>query len=630
MESAITSALTPPDARTRRLPGRALGACVAVAVAAWVVRCVVTAAGWFYWDDLSLYATAKAESNPFALLLRVHDGHVMPGAWLIEWLLAHAAPLNWAAAVAVVALLHAVALAAVGRALWILASLRGAPVGAAAVAVPLALYGFAPLVLPAGTWVAASLNALPLHAALALGVAHLVRAVHGDSAHPGRDALVAAASVVVGGCFTERAMFIVPAGVLVLLAMALAGRGAGRPGAWVRALVPSIIATGIGVVVYFVATSSEDLTPPDEPSLPGVGEALKSTYIDVVLPALAGGPWRWDRWHPGPPFADPDALAIAAGVVVAAGVLVWTYLRRGAGAWLWMPVAVYPIAPALALAFARSGPETAAVVANTMRHVSELSVLIALCATLVATFPRMGSVAGADTGAARAEGANGQAGATRAPAWRIGAAVAAVLLIASSAVTHVSYARSWSEQPSRDYFAGLRDTAVERGEGNPLPDQAVALNVLLPVVAPNHMLSRLVDGVPGYPEIRNWATDPVLLGDDGRPRETEMLELRHITQGPEEGCGTRIPAGGEPVQIPLDGPLIEREWVVQLNYFASADGTVDLSLGSGEAETVPVTAGLGQVTVLITGDGESLGVAPSGEVGDMCVASGPIGGLLPK
>ena len=616
MEPTITSALTPPDARTRRLPGKALGACVAVAVAAWIVRCVVTAAGWFYWDDLSLYATAKAESNPFVLLLRVHDGHVMPGAWLIEWLLAHVAPLNWPAAVAVVALLHAVALAAVGRALWILASLRGAPVNAVAVAVPLALYGFAPLVLPAGTWVAASLNSLPLHATLALGVAHLVRAVHGTSAHPGRDALVAAVAVVIGGCFTERALFIVPAGVLVLLAMLLAGRGAERPGAWVRALVPPIIATGIGAIVYFVATSGQDLTPPNEPSLPGVGEALKSTYIDVVLPALAGGPWQWDRWHPGPPFADPSILAIVSGVVVAVGVLAWTYLRRGAGAWLWMPVAVYPIAPALALAFARSGPETAAVVANTMRHVSELSVLIALCATLVVTFPGKRGAAGAD--------------AKRAPAWRIGAAVAAVLLIASSAVTHVSYARSWSDQPSRDYFAGLRETAAERGEGNPLPDQAVALNVLLPVVAPNHMLSRLVDGVPGYPEVGHWATDPVLLGDDGRPRETEMLELRHIAQGPEEGCGTRISAGAEPVQIPLDGPLIEREWVVQLNYFASADGTVDLSLGSGEAETVPVTAGLGQVTVLITGDGEALGVAPSAEVGDMCVASGPIGGLLPK
>ena len=630
MEPAINSALTPTDSRTRRLPGRALGACVAVAVAAWVVRCLVTAVGWFYWDDLSLYAAAKAESNPIALLLRVHDGHVMPGAWLLEWLLAHAAPLNWAAAVAVATLLHAVALAAVGRALWILASLRGAPVRAASVAVPLALYGFAPLVLPAGTWVAASLNALPLHAALALGVAHLVRAVHGSSARPGRDALVAAGAVVAGGCFTERAVFIVPAAVLVLVAMLLAGRGADRPGAWVRALLPPVIATGVGAIVYFLATSGQDVTPPNEPSLPGAGEALKSTYVDVVLPALAGGPWQWDRWHPGPPFADPSIFAIVAGLVVAAGVLACTYLRRGAGVWLWMPVAVYPIAPALALAFARSGPETAAVIANTMRHVSELSVLIALCATLVATFPGKGSATGQAAGAARPETVAAEADAARAPAWRIGAAVAAALLIASSAVTHVSYARSWSEQPSRDYFAGLRATAAERGEGDPLPDQAVALDVLLPVVAPNHMLSRLVDGVPGYPEIRNWATDPVLLGDDGRPRETEMLELRHIAQGPEQGCGTRISAGAEPAQIPLDGPLIEREWVVQLNYFASADGTVDLSLGGGDAETVPVTAGLGQVTVLITGDGESLGVAPGAEVGDMCVASGPIGGLLPK
>lgn len=617
------------------MPRSALAASVGVGLLAWIVRCWVTAAGWFYWDDLSLYATAKAESNPIGLLFRAHDGHVMPGAWLVEWLLAHAAPLNWAAAVSVAALLHAIALAAVGRALWILVTLRGAPgrpaAAGAAVVLGLALYGFAPLVLPAGTWVAAALNALPLHAAMALAVAHLVRAVYGGARlgpGPGPDAAVAAVAVFIGLCFTERALLILPAAALVLIAMALAGWRATRRGAWIRAIVPSLIVTGIGMIVYFAATSGEDGTPSD-PSLAGLGEALKSTYIDVVLSALAGGPWRWDRWHPGPPFADPSAFAIGAGVVIACAVLALTYLRRGAVVWMWLPVAVYPLAPVFALTVARTGPETAEVIANTMRHVSELAVVIALCAALVLATGRTRGRAGGDEqrpADSRAIGQDQGGG----PAWRIGVAVAAVLLIASSGVSTVSYARSWGEQPSRDYFAGLRETAAERGPDDPLPDQAVALDVLLPVVAPNHMLSRLVDGVDGYPNVEKWSTDPVLLGDDGRPVDTEMLELRHIAQGPEEGCGTRITAGAGGAQIPLDGPLINREWVVQLNYFASADGTVELTLGGGEPETVPVTAGLGQVTVEVVGDGEALGVAPSADVGDMCVASGPIGGLMPK
>lgn len=603
-----------------------------VAVLAWIVRCVVTAVGWFYWDDLSLYATSKAESSPVGLLFKVHDGHVMPGAWLVEWVLAHAAPLNWAAAVAVTALLHAIALAAVGRALWILVTLRGAPnrpaAAGGAVALGLALYGFAPLVLPAGTWVAAALNALPLHAAMALGVALIVRSVFGDGTRAGRDSVLAAVAVVVGAIFTERAMLILPAALLVLAAMALAGWRATGPRAWVRALVPTLVVTVLGAIMYAVTIARDDAQPSDS-SLSGLGDALKSTYIDVVLPALAGGPWRWDRWHPGPPFADPSAFAIAAGVVVAAAVLAFTYLRRRAGAWLWLPIAVYPFATAILLAYARTGPDTAEVVANTMRHVSELAVLIALCAALVAASPRTrGTVGASDQRPTGSGGGEGEPGGGS--AWRIGAAVAAVVLIVSSGVTHVSYALSWSDQPSRTYFAGLRETAAERGEDNPVPEQAVALNVLLPVVAPDHMLSRLVGGVDGYPDVEKWATDPVLLGEDGRPMETAMLELRHIAQGPESGCGTRIPAGSGGTQIPLDGPLIEREWVVQLNYFASADGTVDLSLGDGEPETVPVTAGLGQVTVEITGDGEALGVAPGPEVGDMCVASGPIGGLVPK
>lgn len=619
----------------RTTPRPALTAVVAVAVLAWIVRVVVTSVGWFYWDDLSFLATTRAESNPLELLFRNHDGHIMPAAWLLEWVLNTAAPLDWPVAVAVVAVLHAVALAAVGRAVWlVVGALRGRTGGgpgaagtaavtgraatagspwtaAAAVAVPLAVYGFSPLALPGGTWLAAAVNALPLHAALALGVAHVVCAVLAVDGRGRRHGLLAAAATLVGLLFSERALFVLPAAALVVAALALAGARPARR-RLVSAFGPLLGLTIVWGVLYGVLSRNGEDPAPAQPSWSGAADAFVHTYGQTLVPSFAGGPWSWERWHPGPPFVDPTAVEIVLGIVVACAVGVWTWRVRPRAVWLWLPLVVYPVFPALALALRRTAPDTAAIVANTLRHLSEVSVVAALCAAAVA-------------GLALAER---ERRAAVPPSPALGVAVLLVLT-AASVVTHVEYARSWADQPSRDYFAALRADA-EALDGEPLLDQPVALDVLLPVMGTDNMLSRLVGGVDGYPEIANWTRTPQVIDGEGALRPAEILQLRTVTQGAEPGCGTRIPAGAGPVDVPLDGPLVDRDWTVQFNYFASAEGTVALSLGDGAPVEVPVTAGLGQATVRLLGDGEALTVSPSPGVGDMCVASGPLGGFVPK
>ena len=66
-----------------------------VAVAGVVLRTAVAARGWFYWDDLTLFAQAPDAGGGLAgLLATPHDGHLMPGAWLVEYALAHSAGLS--------------------------------------------------------------------------------------------------------------------------------------------------------------------------------------------------------------------------------------------------------------------------------------------------------------------------------------------------------------------------------------------------------------------------------------------------------------------------------------------------------------------------------------------------------
>lgn len=630
---------------------------IALTVVGLLARLMTTGSGWFYWDDLTLGAQARAAGTPAQLLGRIHDGHFMPGGWVLEWVLAHTAWLNWPVAVGLVGILHAVALAAVATAVWIVVPAdRRTPL---VVGVPMALYALSPIAIPATAWIAAAITALPLHAAMAIASALLVRgfrtAAAAESAPvraagapggraagggPGiraarRDGLLAAAVVLAGLLFSERALAIVPAAVLLLGALHLAapdrshrdghdhrddraGAGPGRVRlAWL--LGPASVLSICWAVMYGKLNTHDEIAPV-EPSWSAFIEALRLTYRDVLLPAAAGGPWTWDRWHPGPPFATPPQLAWLLGAAVAAAVLAYTLARRGRAAWLWAVPAAYPVAPVAALTVARLSPEAAGAIAGTMRHVSEVAVLAALAAALVLS-ARPQRVAAAPT----RDGAVARRGLSP-----VAAVICALMLVASSAVTNGLFARSWAAQPSRTYFANLRAAAETMGPGETLLDQDVALDVLLPVVHPDNTLSRLVGGVDGYPQIAPYARTPLLVDAHGVPRPAEVLELRRTVDGPEPGCGT--PAGDTApaaVRIALDGPLIENLWTVQFGYLATGAGTAQISIGDGPAQLVPLEEGLAQLTVQLVGEGEELRIAVSPEAGKVCLGAARIGGLAP-
>src|ERR1700742_4456893 len=61
-----------------------------------VVRAVLAFRGYFYWDDLILTGRAGTQSLFSApYLFDDHDGHVMPGAFLLAGGITRVAPLNW-------------------------------------------------------------------------------------------------------------------------------------------------------------------------------------------------------------------------------------------------------------------------------------------------------------------------------------------------------------------------------------------------------------------------------------------------------------------------------------------------------------------------------------------------------
>ncbi len=134
----------------------------ALIVVQLVVRAVLAFGGYFYWDDLILIGKAGTHDllSP-SYLFDDHDGHVMPGAFLVAGAIIRLAPLDWTGPAVSLVVLQLLASLALLRALYVILGWR--PV----LLIPLTFALFTPLAVPGFAWWAAALNSLPMLAALA-------------------------------------------------------------------------------------------------------------------------------------------------------------------------------------------------------------------------------------------------------------------------------------------------------------------------------------------------------------------------------------------------------------------------------------------------------------------------------
>ena len=611
-----------------------VGLCALVVVAATAVRTWVAAAGWFYWDDLILHGLAARHPLPDpGFLLTDHDGHLMPGAMALAWVAAHTAPLDFRVPLAQIAVLQLVSGAALARMSWVL--LRGRPV----LLLPLAAALAIPLALPAATWWAAALNSLPLAAAMAGAVAATIRLAETGRR---RHAVTATSATVLGLLFVEKAVIVPVVAAFVLVAWWWLGRaGSVPPGelwrrtraAWAAQAV--VLAAWAAVFVVVVGRlGGRGSFAGGEGTRPGLATLVDHTYRLAVLPTLGGGPWRWDRWHPGPPVADPPVAAVLAGALACAAVLGWALATRRRTGAVWGVAALYPLVSVVLVAVGRAGPDTAAAIVLTLRYHADTAVVLAAAAALALSAPRRHPAQAGPHQEGLSQGPSQGPHPLASPGWRGRArraapavsAVGLVALLVSSAVSTVTYRQTWAEQPSRDYLQPLVSALRERDA--PLLDQDVPWEVLHPVTDPAHRLSTLLTGVDGVPPVGEWTTEPVVIDARGALRPADVVPGRTIPQGPEPGCGHRVgPAGA---RIELDGPLLERDWVVRLHLGADHDGELGVRADTGGETTVPVRAGLGTVYVRIVGGGTGLTLAPRDGLTDLCVGSGPVGVLVPR
>ena len=571
-----------------------------------VIRAVLAFRGYFYWDDLILTGRAGTQGllSP-AYLFDDHDGHVMPGAFLMAGGITRIAPLNWIGPAISLVVLQLLASLALLRALHVILGWR--PV----LLVPLTFALFTPLGVPGFAWWAAALNSLPMLAALAWVCGDAIMLVRTGN----QRCAVTGLLVYVGGLLFFEKAAVIPFVAFTIAALYAHVTGSGSVlGVWRRGLrlwVASLAVTAAWIGVYLVVVDQKRWSF----DVAMTWDLLSRSVTHGIVPGLVGGPWDWQRWAPASPWATPPVVVMMLGWVALAAVVAVSVVRKERIGVVWLTAVGYAIACQIPIYLMRSSRFTALELAQTLRYLPDLVVVLALLAAVGLCAPN-------------------RSGSTWLDASRRRTAVLAccvIFFLASSLYSTATFLRSWRDNPAQPYLqnaqAGL--AAAHAASDAPMLDQEVDPLVLQRVASPENLASHMFALLPDRPEFASATTNLRILDVSGRLVDAKVTWVRTIVPGPSPQCGYLVQPDF-PVKMPLDGPLLPSDWTVEINYLANSDGSMTMSLSEGKEVKVPVRPGLNRVFVRLPGAGDAINVRANTAALSVCIASGPVGFVAPR
>jgi hypothetical protein len=571
-----------------------------------IVRAVLAFGGYFYWDDLILVGRAGTQGllSP-DYLFADHDGHVMPAAFLVAGAITRVAPLNWVGSALSLLVLQLLASLALLRTLHVILGWRPA------LLVPLTFALFTPLGVPGFAWWAAALNSLPMLAAMAWVCGDAILLLRTGNCRY----LWTGLAVYVGGLLFFEKAAVIPFVAFAIAALLAHVTGAGSPvTVWrrgIRLWVPALTVTAAWVAVYLVVVDQKRWSG----DLSMTWDLLRRSVTHGIVPGLVGGPWNWQRWAPASPWGVPPVAVMVLGWVALAAVVALTFARKRRIVWVWLAAVGYVVACQVPIYLMRSSRFTALELAQTLRYLPDLVVVLTLLAAVGLCAPNR-------------PGTQWMASSRR---RSIVVAAATVVFVASSLYSTATFLMSWRDNPAQPYLqnarAGLASAA--RASSAPMLDQEVDPMVLQRVVGPENLASHMFALLHDRPEFASATDDLRMFDSAGRVVDAKVTWVRSIVPGPAPHCGYLVQPD-LPVRMPLDGPLLPADWTAEINYLANSDGSMMMSLSEGVQVKVPVHPGLNRVFVRLPGAGDAIAVSANTAALSVCVASGPVGFLAPK
>ena len=523
----------------------------------------------------------------------------MPGAFLVAGVITRLAPFSWVWPALSLLVLQLLASLALLRTLHIILGRR--PV----LLVPLIFALFTPLTVPAFAWWAAGLNSLPLQAALAWVCGSAILFVRtGDRRHLGSAVLV-----YFGGLLFFEKSAVIPFVAFAVAALLAHVSGESVAAVWRRGRalwVSLLLVTAAWIGVYLVVVDQRRWTL--DPVM--TWDLLRRSVTHAIVPSLAGGPWDWQRWAPASPWGTPGVTVMALGWLVLVAVFAVSWARKLRIGWVWAAAVGYAVACQVPIYLMRSSRFTALELAQTLRYLPDLVVVLALLAAVAFCAPNRPSPR-LDASVPRS----------------VAVALVALAFVASSLYSTVTFLRVWRDSPVPAYVANVR--AGLASGGAPLLDQEVDPLILQRVAWPENLASHMFALMHPRPEFATATTELRMFDSAGRLLDAVVTWVRTIAPGPQPHCGYLVQPDDE-VTMPLDGPLLPADWTAEINYLANNDGTLTMALPEGPPAKVPVRPGLNRVFVRLSGAGAAIKVRADTAALSVCIASGPVGFVAPK
>jgi hypothetical protein len=588
-----------------RSDGKWLGAAVALIAVQLLIRSVLALGGDFYWDDLILVGRAGTNSLLSAqYLFDDHDGHVMPGAFLLAGAITRLAPLDWFAPALSLVLLQLLASAALLRGLQVILGWR--PV----LLIPLTFALFTPLTVPGFAWWAAGLNSLPMLAALAWVCGDAIMLVRtGNRRYAWTGVLVYLGALL----FFEKSA-VIPFVAFTVAALLAWVTGASVADVWrrgIRLWVGLLGVTGAWIGVYLFVVDQRRWSL----DLGMTWDLLWRSVTHGIVAGLAGGPWEWQRWAPASPWATPPVTVMVLGWLVLAGVAGVSLWRKERIGPVWLAAIGYAVACQVPIYLMRSSQFTALELAQTLRYLPDLVVVLALLSAVAFCAPNRASSQRLDASTSRS----------------VVVLVVAAAFVGSSLYSTATFLRVWRDSPVPGYLDNARSgMAAVDPLGAPLLDQEVDPMIMQRVAAPENLASHMFALLPDRPEFSSATTELRVLDSTGRLRDALVTWVRTIVPGPAPHCGYLVQTEESEVVMPLDGPLLPADWTAEINYLANSEGSLTMSLAEGIPVKVPVHPGLNRVFVRLPGAGDAIAVSANTAALSVCIASGPIGFVAPR
>lgn len=546
-------AVDPSAAQTgprRTYPMTFIAGLLSAVVTIW--HAVVLLRGYFWQDDF-LYVY-RAATMPFVdYLFQSYNGHLMPGQFLLVWLVTKWAPLNWVMAVLPLVALQVLAYVLFWRLLIRLFGYR------LEVLLPFAVFVTSPLIFVSSSWWAYALQVVPFQVALAGALdAHVGYLRTGER----RNAVNGLLWTIGGLLFWEKALFVVPvlfAVTVIFMKDGLVLRLAAAVGRYRRLWLGYAATVVVYIAVYLRATGSgAGISAVGADNGGDVVTLADRMLLDTFLPGILGAPWlallsdlRLLR--------DMPANAVVLGAGVAATLIglagLWVGRTRALVAWgLLVGYLACQVALVAAFRLGFIGP----VIGEDVRYIADAVPIAVLCAALAFLPPITSASTPPPPKASRSTVA----------ALSLGTVLTVASLVTIAVVT---------PQSSRDAGREYVRTAVKALWAEPdtvLYDTRVPEDLMIPEFGRDARTSTIIVPLGLDVAFDKPTGDLRMLDETGAPRDVVLKDILSAPPGPVPNCGYQ--ANQLNADIAFRSEPRDARQVVRLGYFTNrtAAGTV--------------------------------------------------------